>query len=56
MQKMTRAAEGGEFQARLFASPSVQSAQLEVMVEARDPAHAAEIEEALSNSYTVHRV
>jgi len=41
---------------RLFASPSVQAAQLEVMVEARDPAHAAEIEAALAQSYTVHRV
>jgi threonine dehydratase len=41
---------------RLFASPSVQSAQLEVMVEARDPSHAAEIEAALADSYTVHRV
>jgi threonine dehydratase len=41
---------------RLFASPSVQAAQLEVMVEARDPAHAAEIEAALAETYTVHRV
>ena len=41
---------------RLFASPSVQSAQLEVMVEARDPTHAAEIEQALGQSYTVNRV
>jgi threonine dehydratase len=41
---------------RLFASPSVQSAELEVMVEARDPAHAAEIEAALEVSYTVRRV
>lgn len=41
---------------RLFASPSVQAAQLEVMVEARDPLHAAEIEAALAESYTVHRV
>jgi threonine dehydratase len=41
---------------RLFASPSVQSAELEVMVEARDPAHAAEIEAALARAYTVHRV
>ena len=41
---------------RLFASPSVQSAQLEVMVEARDPSHAAEIEMALADSYTVSRV
>jgi threonine dehydratase len=41
---------------RLFASPSVQSAELEVMVEARDPAHASEIEAALAKAYTVHRV
>jgi threonine dehydratase len=41
---------------RLFASPSVQSAQLEVMVEARDPGHAAEIEAALACSYTVLRI
>ncbi len=41
---------------RLFASPSVQSAELEVMVEARDPAHAAAIEAALEVSYTVRRV
>ncbi len=41
---------------RLFASPSVQSAQLEVMVEARDPLHAAEIEAALAVSYIVTRM
>jgi len=41
---------------RLFASPSVQSAQLEVMVEARDPGHAAEIQSALTNTYTVFRI
>jgi threonine dehydratase len=41
---------------RLFASPSVQSAQLEVMVEARDPLHAAEIEAALAVSYGVARI
>jgi threonine dehydratase len=40
---------------RLFASPSVQSAELEVMVEARDPAHAGQIEAKLSESYTVQR-
>jgi threonine dehydratase len=40
---------------RLFASPTVQSAQLEVLVEARDPAHAAEIQAALAESYTVTR-
>ena len=41
---------------RLFASPSVHSAQLEVMVEARDPAHATEIEAALAESYVVNRI
>jgi len=40
---------------RLFASPTVQSAQLEVLVEARDPAHAAEIQAALAESYSVTR-
>jgi threonine dehydratase len=40
---------------RLFASPSVQSAALEVMVEARDPLHAAEIAASLESSYTVYR-
>jgi len=40
---------------RLFASPSVQSAQLEVMFEARDPAHGAAIVAALEESYTVRR-
>ncbi len=41
---------------RLFAIPSVQSALLEVMVEARDPSHAATIEAALAESYTVTRI
>ncbi len=40
---------------RLFASPSVQAAQLEVMFEARDAAHAAEIVAALESRYTVRR-
>jgi threonine dehydratase len=40
---------------RLFASPSVQAAQLEVMFEARDAAHAAEIVAALESHYTVRR-
>jgi threonine dehydratase len=40
---------------RLFAAPSVQAAELEVMVEARDPAHAAEITRALEESYVVRR-
>ncbi len=38
---------------RLFAAPSVQAAELEVMVEARDPVHAAEITAALEESYVV---
>ena len=41
---------------RLFAAASVQAAELEVMVEARDPAHAAEIVEALEQCYVVRRV
>ena len=41
---------------RLFASPSVQAAQLEIMVEARDPVHAGEIEAALAQVYTVQRI
>ena len=41
---------------RLFAASSVQAAELEVMVEARDPTHAAEIVAALSASYAVRRV
>ncbi len=41
---------------RLFASPSVQSAELEVMVEARDPEHAGDIEAALARRYTVRRI
>ena len=41
---------------RLFASSSVQAAELEVMVEARDPAHAALIMQALESSYVVRRV
>ncbi len=40
---------------RLFAAPSVQAAELEVMVEARDPAHAEAITSALSRSYVVRR-
>ena len=40
---------------RLFAAPSVQAAELEVMVEARDPVHAAEITLALEESYVVRR-
>ncbi len=41
---------------RLFASASVQAAELEVMVEARDPAHADAIVSALETAYVVRRV
>jgi threonine dehydratase len=41
---------------RLHAVSSVQAAELEVMVEARDPAHAASITEALEQNYAVRRV
>ena len=41
---------------RLFASPSVQAAQLEVMFEARDAAHGAEIVLALEQTYSVRRI
>jgi len=41
---------------RLFAASSVQAAELEVMVEARDPAHAADIMASLADSYEVRRV
>jgi threonine dehydratase len=41
---------------RLFASASVQAAELEVMVEARDPAHAAAIMDALETTYVVRRI
>jgi threonine dehydratase len=41
---------------RLHAVSSVQAAELEVMVEARDPAHAASIMEALEKTYAVRRV
>ena len=40
---------------RLFDAPSVQSAELELMIEARDPAHANAIEAALAQSYVVRR-
>ena len=40
---------------RLFAAPSVQTAELEVMVEARDPVHADEIAGALAEHYIVRR-
>src|SRR5580698_10252171 len=41
---------------RLHAVSSVQAAELEVMVEARDPAHAASITQALEAAYVVRRV
>ena len=41
---------------RLFDAPSVQAAELELMIEARDPAHADEIATALEQTYTVRRV
>ena len=41
---------------RLFDAPSVQAAELELMIEARDPAHADAIAAALEASYTVRRV
>lgn len=41
---------------RLFASSSVQAAELEVMVEARDKLHASAIVEALEQSYVVRQV
>jgi threonine dehydratase len=41
---------------RLFAASSVQAAELEVMVEARDPSHADAILQALEQSYIVRRV
>jgi threonine dehydratase len=41
---------------RLFTSPTVQAAQLEVMIEARDAAHATSIETKLRESYIVRRL
>lgn len=41
---------------RLFDAPSVQAAELELMVEARDPAHADAITAALAGTYEVRRV
>lgn len=40
---------------RLFSAPSVQAAVLEIMIEARDPEHAATITTELEKSYTVRR-
>jgi threonine dehydratase len=41
---------------RLFASPSVQAAQLEVMFEARDPEHGSAIVRSLEEIYTIRRI
>ncbi len=41
---------------RLFAAASVQAAELEVLVEARDPTQAADIVRALEESYVVRRI
>ncbi len=41
---------------RLFDAPSVQAAELELMIEARDPAHAETITSALEQTYVVRRV
>ena len=41
---------------RLFDAPSVQAAELELMIEARDPAHAETIVAALAERYVVRRV
>ncbi len=41
---------------RLFAAPSVQSAELEVIAEARDAAHGSQIVAALEEQYVVHRL
>jgi len=41
---------------RLFTSPNVQAAQLEVMFEARDPAHSANIVTVLEQTYTLRRI
>lgn len=41
---------------RLFAAPSVQAAQLEVMIEAKDPQHAEQIATALRERYVVRRI
>jgi len=41
---------------RLFAAASVQAAELEVMVEARDSSHADAILDALEKSYVVRRI
>ena len=40
---------------RLFAALSVQTTELEIMLEARDPAHAEEIAQRLGERYVVRR-
>lgn len=40
---------------RLFTTPSVQAAELEVMIEARDPEHARMLEAELAKTYIVRR-
>ena len=40
---------------RLFDAPSVQAAELELMVEARDPQHAEAIVAVLAQTYAVRR-
>ena len=41
---------------RLFDAPSVQSAELQLMIEARDPVHADLIAESLAGSYVIRRM
>ncbi len=41
---------------RLFSSPSVQDAQLEIMIEARDAAHGQAIESALAEAFNLRRL
>ena len=41
---------------RLFSSPSVQDAQLEIMIEARDAAHGEAIESALAEAFILRRL
>jgi threonine dehydratase len=41
---------------RLFSSPSVQDAQLEIMIEARDAAHGHAIQNALAEAFTLRRI
>jgi len=41
---------------RLFSSPSVQDAQLEIMIEARDAAHGQDIESSLREAFILRRI